>query len=108
MSENDSLFEKTIKELIRHANADGKITPEELDIIEQVKIDADSYNMILQEALDDGMINQVEAKQLTDLKQAIIDRAELIAKVDGHLDSDEASLLQKLTEILKVHYSNKF
>ena len=107
MSEEESLFQLTIRKLMEVAKNDGVITPEEKDIIDQVKVDADSYNMMLQESLTDGTINEQESEKLNDLKQMIIDRAELIAKVDGDFDSDEQFLIKKLADILNNHYKHQ-
>ncbi|MHA2032534.1 MAG: tellurite resistance TerB family protein [Candidatus Kariarchaeaceae archaeon] len=108
MSNNEDIFELTIRSLINAAKNDGIITPEEKDIIDQVKIDADSYNTILKESLTDGVINESEVERLADLKQMIIDRAELIAEVDGFLDKDEQFLLKTLSEVLNNHYKSNF
>ncbi|OLS28758.1 MAG: hypothetical protein HeimC2_04880 [Candidatus Heimdallarchaeota archaeon LC_2] len=107
MSEEESLFQLTIRELMEAAKKDGVITPEEKDIIDQVRVDADSYNMMLEESLTDGTINEQESERLNDLKQMIIDRAELIAKVDGEFDDDEQFLLKKLSDILNNHYKHQ-
>ncbi|MHA2090113.1 MAG: hypothetical protein ACW98K_04575 [Candidatus Kariarchaeaceae archaeon] len=100
----ETLFEETVKELMNAAKRDGIITPEELDIIEQVKVDADSYETFLKEAFMDGTITDEESKKLQDLKQMIIDRAELIAKIDGSFDADEQILIKKLYEIISQLY----
>lgn len=107
MSE-ESLFTITMRELIEAAKKDGVITPEEQDIIEQVKVHADSYNMILEESLSDGIISSDEADRLNGLKQMIVDRAELIAKIDGKFEDDEKELIKKLIEIMKNHYSKEY
>lgn len=107
MPEEENLFQMTIRELMEAAQKDGVITSEEKDIIDQVRVDADSYNMMLEESLSDGTINDYEAEKLGDLKQMILDRAELIAKVDGELDNDEQQLLKKLSEILNKHYKHQ-
>ncbi|MHA2254052.1 MAG: hypothetical protein ACXAD7_27110 [Candidatus Kariarchaeaceae archaeon] len=100
----ETLFEETIKELMNAAKRDGIITPEELDIIEQVKVDADAYETFLKEAFIDGTITEEESRKLHELKQMIIDRAELIAKIDGSFDSDEQVLIKKLSEIISQLY----
>jgi uncharacterized membrane protein YebE (DUF533 family) len=107
MSANEDIFELTVRSLIDAAKNDGIITPEEKDIIDQVKIDTDSYNLILNESLSDGVIDEQEAEKLADLKQMIIDRAELIAEVDGFLDEDEQFLLKTLSKVLNNHYKTK-
>jgi tellurite resistance protein len=89
---------------MKAAKHDGIITLEELDIIEQVKVDADSYETFLKEAFIDGVITDEEAKKLQELKQMIIDRAELIAKIDGSFDADEQILIKKLSEIISQLY----
>ncbi|MCE7735996.1 MAG: TerB family tellurite resistance protein [Candidatus Heimdallarchaeota archaeon] len=106
MTSDESTFELTVRELMTTAKNDGIITPEEKDIIDQVRIDADSYSLILKESLSDGLIDSNEAERLDDLKQMIIDRAELIAKVDGVLDNDEKMLIKKLSDILNNHYKH--
>lgn len=106
MSNDESVFELTIRELMNAAKNDGIITPEEKDIIDQVRVDADSYSLILKESLSDGIIDSKEAERLDDLKQMIIERAELIARVDGALDTDEQNLIKKLSEILNNHYKH--
>ncbi len=107
MSDDENLFQMTIRELMEAAKKDGVITPQEKDIIDQVRVDADSYNMLLEESLSNGIINEQEAEKLGDLKQMILDRAELIAKVDGEFDKDEQLMLKKLSEILNNHYRHQ-
>jgi len=107
MSEKENLFQLTIRELMEAAMRDGVITPEEKDIIDQVRVDADSYNMMLEDSLTDGTINEQESERLNDLKQMIIDRAELFAKVDGEFDNDEQYLLKKLSDIINNHYHHQ-
>ncbi len=102
---SDALFNDTIKQLLSAAKKDGIITPEEMDIIEQVKIDAESYSLMLQEALSDGKLSKKEREKLNELKQMIVDRAELIAKLDGKFDDDEKELLKKLSEIISKRYT---
>ncbi|MHA2250283.1 MAG: tellurite resistance TerB family protein [Candidatus Kariarchaeaceae archaeon] len=99
-----TLFEQTMLDLMKAAKKDGIITPEELDIIEQVKIDADAYLVMLQEAFMDGVVTEAETEKLKELKQTILDRAELVAKVDGSFDEDEEQLLKKLSEIISKQY----
>ncbi len=98
------LFDDTIKELMKAAKKDDIITPEELDIIEQVKVDAEAYSVILKEAFMDGKVTEEEERKLKELKQAIIDRAEIIAKVDGHFTPNEREMIKKLSEIIKERY----
>lgn len=99
------LFDQTIKELVKIAEKDGVITPEELDIIEQVKIDADSYHLNLLEAIADGKITDEESTRLKKLKNLILDRAQIIADVDGHLSNDEKQLIESLKDFITNHYS---
>ena len=57
-----------MQQLWKVAHKDGVITPEEYDILEQVRIDADAYHVMLQECLEDGTISKEEAEQLHKLK----------------------------------------
>lgn len=103
---DDSVFDKTMKQLWKVAQKDGIITPEEYDILEQVRIDADAYHVMLQECLEDGTISKEEAEQLHKLKDLIMERALLIATIDGTFDDDERELLKKLSEILALQYQS--
>ena len=103
---NEDLFAMTISKLMEEANKDGVITEDEMEIIKQVEVDADSYSLVLAEAEDDGVIDENEAKFLGDLKSLILERAETIAGLDDVISEDEKALLGKLSEILANHYKS--
>jgi len=101
---DENLFSLTITKLLEEANKDGVISEDELEIIKQVEVDADSYALVLAEAIDDGMIDDKEAAFLNELKSLIMERAETIAGLDDIVSEDEKALLAKLSEILAEHY----
>ena len=105
MTNVNSIFETTMRELWKVASKDGIITPEEQDILEQVQIDADSYAVMLEECIRRGTITKEEASQLDYLKNLITDRAYVIATIDGKVDSDESNLIAKLAEVISIHYN---
>jgi hypothetical protein len=106
MSTDKNLFHLTIDELLTKALEDGVINTQELEIIRQVEVDADSYNVILQAAMEDGIVTEKEAKELDELKSQILERAEIVAHIDGEFDSKEKALLSKLSDILTNHYKS--
>ncbi len=86
------------------AQKDGIVTEQELEIIRQVEVDADSFNVILTEAQDDGVISSREKSKLEKLKVLITDRAETIASLDGVIDKDEKAILSTLADLIANHY----
>ncbi|RMG43245.1 MAG: TerB family tellurite resistance protein [Methanobacteriota archaeon] len=86
------------------AKEDGIITPEEFELIEQVRLDAENYTSMLREATSDGIITDKEAQKLDELKKRILERAELVARIDGTLDDDEKQLLETLADVIKKKY----
>lgn len=104
MNNNKELFEKTMKEMWMVAMKDGKISPEERDILNQIRIDADEYSMMLTECMDDDIITKAEFDKLELLKKQMIDRATITAKIDSNYTDDERALIRKLTELVSFKY----
>lgn len=100
MSSDDQL-NLILKELIQVAKKDGVITEEEQEIISQVEFDSDYYDLMLSDALEDGIITEKENQFLHDIANSMLERAEVIAGVDGKLSDDEKRLIQKLSDIIK-------
>jgi tellurite resistance protein len=100
----DDIIDSTIKELMEVAIADGIVSSDELEIIKQVKIDLDSYDLHLRDAKMDGFIDEDEMKILESLRDLIIERADIIASVDGKLSEDEKALLTTLKNFVKKYY----
>lgn len=101
---SEDLFTSTIASLMEKAKEDGIITPEEFELIEQVRLDAENYTSMLREATSDGIITDKEAQKLDELKKRILERAELVARIDGTLDDDEKQLLETLADVIKKKY----
>jgi hypothetical protein len=104
MTDVNSIFETTMKEMWNVAMKDGTITPEEKDILLQVQIDADAYSVMLQECMDDGIITKEEYEKLEFLKNQMLSRANLIAQIDDKVDEDEKALINKLVELVNIQY----
>lgn len=97
-------MDSTIKELMEVANKDGIVSSDELEIINQVKVDLDSYDLHLKEAQKDGFIDDEEMIVLEKLRNLIIERADIIASVDGKLAEDEKELLKSLKNFINKYY----
>jgi sporulation protein YlmC with PRC-barrel domain/tellurite resistance protein len=85
-----------IRELLITAGNDGKISPEEQALINQVRVDLGTYNEALEEALEDGVITAAELKNLEKIKDQLILNAVNLANQDNKIDSDESALIRKL------------
>ncbi len=97
-------MDTTIKELMEVASKDGIISSDELEIINQVKVDLDSYDLHLKEARKDGFVDEEELKVLETLRNLIFERADIIASVDGKLADDEKALLGSLKKFINKYY----
>ena len=75
-----------------------------MEIINQVKVDLDSYDLHLKEAQKDGFVDDEEMKVLETLRNLIIERADIIASVDGKLAEDEKILLKSLKSFINKYY----
>ncbi len=100
----EDLMNSTIKELMEVASKDGIVSSDELEIINQVKVDLDSYDLHLKEAKNDGFVDEEELKVLETLRNLIFERADIIASVDGNLSDDEKSLLSSLKKFINKYY----
>ncbi len=98
VTENE--FDDVVKALLKTAETDGKVSSEEMEIINQVKIDVNAYQNALDLALDDGILTTDELQILGKLKQNIMDRVYVVANIDGEIDADERSLIHRLADIL--------
>ena len=100
-----TLTGKKISEMIsalsRIARADGKITEEETRILESVQINVILYDQALSDALDDGIIDNIEKEMLEALKIRILDEAWDIAKVSEGVSEDELKILDVVLRKLK-------
>ncbi|MCY3412312.1 MAG: hypothetical protein INQ03_11815 [Candidatus Heimdallarchaeota archaeon] len=101
---SEDLFKETIKKLLEVAEKDGVITSEEFEVLEQIRVDADSYAVNLEEAKSDGTIDDTESEKLSRLRDQILERAEIVANIDGTLSDDERALLNTLKEFINKKY----
>lgn len=100
----EDIFKETIASLLKIAERDGVITSEEFELLEQVRVDADSYSMNLIDAKSDGVITEEEATRLAKLRNQILERAQIVAEIDGVLSDDEKVILNTLKEFINKKY----
>ncbi len=89
-----------LRELLKEADKDGKITGDEKALISSITIDLATYNDALVQALEDNVIDQDEEAQLEAMKERILDNAYLVATIDQTITSDEKQLIEKLAAYL--------
>jgi len=89
-------LQKIIQSITRAAQADGKITGEEREILESVQINLLIYDQALEDAQADGIIDNEEKETLSALKHSILNEAYEIAEVSEGVSDDEIKLLQVL------------
>ncbi len=87
--------------LIKVAFLDGKLTRDEFDIIKNVLADLINYSSILEEALNDGIIDDLEKQKLQSQREKVIDKAKLIANKDYIITEEEKKLILTTKEILQ-------
>ncbi len=94
-------FRDILAELYKVAQEDGKLSQDEYEIIKQVEVDLELFNKALAAAEEDQMLEPEEIGKLMDLRDRILERAEIVARADGTVSDDEIKLLGTLTQVLK-------
>lgn len=98
MLTDDEKLREIIGSITKIARADGKITEEEAEILENVQINLLMYDDYLNEAMEDGIIDDDEMDMLIGLKQNIIAEAWDIAQVSDGVSDDELKMLEVLLQ----------
>ncbi len=101
IEEQDKKINEMIKSITKVALSDGKITPEEAELIERVQINVLIYDNALEDALDDGIITDEEKVILDALKMEILNDAWEIASISDGIDENELKMLEILLRDLK-------
>ncbi|MCY3412022.1 MAG: hypothetical protein INQ03_10365 [Candidatus Heimdallarchaeota archaeon] len=96
MQTEDEKFREIISAMTKIAKADGKITEEEAEILESVHINLMLYDDYVEEALEDGIIDNEEKEVLAGMKQSILTEAFDIAQISDGVSDDELKLLELL------------
>ncbi len=94
-------FRDILAELYKVAQEDGKLSQDEYEIIKQVEVDLELFNKALATAEEDQMLEPEEIGRLMDLRDRILERAEIVARADGSISDDEIKLLGTLAQVLK-------
>ncbi len=94
-------FRDILAELYKVAQEDGKLSQDEYEIIKQVEVDLELFNRALAAAEEDRMLEPEEIGTLMDLRDRILERAEIVARADGSISDDEIRLLGTLAQVLK-------
>jgi tellurite resistance protein len=96
----DEDLAKTMKKIADLAKEDGKITPEEYNILKRLSFDVAEYLITLETSKEDGVIDDEEKAELLRLKEKIVHNAKNIAASDGIIDNDEEQLIKKIVDLL--------
>ena len=94
MDPQEQKISELINTLTKIALADDKITTEEAKILDSVQISVLLYDQALDNALDDGVIDESEKGLLTALKNKILEEAADILNVSEGISDKELKLLQ--------------
>jgi hypothetical protein len=87
-----------LNEYARIANADGKLTGEERDILVRMRYDLDMYSREILERLQAGATSGELKARLHEMQRALVDSATAQAMVDGRITADERRLIQAVAE----------
>ena len=98
---DDTKIRELVAAVSKAALADGKITQEEAEILEAVQINALIYDQAVDDAKEDGIIDQEEKDTITALKHQILNDAWDIASISEGVSNDELLLLQALLKKLE-------
>ena len=87
------------------ASKDGKITEEEEAIIASATWNLAKFNEIIERAEEDGVITDEEFEEIDFFLAQIKRDPEILAKRDGIVTDDEASLLKIISKVIEnFHY----
>jgi len=86
-------------ELMGAALQDGSISDDEKNILDKIMLNLKNYGNILENALEDGIIDEAEKLELLLARQKMIVEVEQIAIEDHDITEDEQNLIQKLIKI---------
>ncbi|MHA2248810.1 MAG: hypothetical protein ACXAD7_00545, partial [Candidatus Kariarchaeaceae archaeon] len=91
--------------LVGIALADGKITQDEYKLISNFLKDVEGYTVLLDEAMDDGVISHYEKQKLLTQRTKIYNKIQHLAKEDLVVSEDEENLIKSIKKI--VHDMHK-
>jgi len=106
MTTDSDPITEIISQLTKLARADGKITQEEEELLAEAQINLMTYDNKLEEALEDGVIDDTEIEILHGLKENIIQGAWELASVSDGISEDELNMLELLIKTVRVGSSD--
>ncbi|MHA2502812.1 MAG: hypothetical protein ACXAE3_08085 [Candidatus Kariarchaeaceae archaeon] len=84
------------------AMKDGKLTPDEEELMISIISDIEKYSHLLQKAKADGKIDSKEEKELFEGRMEIIEKAYAKARTDKIVSSEERALLKEMVKIIRA------
>lgn len=99
--DDEILLADIYKKLLKKAEEDGVITPDEKAILFKVKMEGTAYDENLRLAYNDQIISEKEREKLTYLRSNLYKASERQAKKDNVITNDEKELLTLLMKLLK-------
>lgn len=98
----DSSARKAIWNQLRDiALADGKLSHEEQELMTTIILDIERYNQMIQQALDDGIIDVSEERELFEGRMKILEKAYDKAREDKTISEDEKRILKEICVIVR-------
>jgi uncharacterized tellurite resistance protein B-like protein len=95
--------EDLMSDLFAEAMTDGKVTEDEMEILNSIRSNYRFYHDALKNALSDEVLSRDEFALLDTIKKSLYQSTIDTALKDGQVKDDEARLLKKFAEILNIH-----
>ena len=100
MGSDEGEQNKVWEKIIQVAQADGRITREESNLIVTILENAKNYDVFLNQALEDDEIDEQEKIELINLRATILDKAYREASDDKKISDDEYAIIEETLKIL--------
>ncbi len=81
---------------------DGRISDDEAKMLDSVIQELDGYSRVLVKAMEDGIIDSEEKKELDKWRKRVWNKAVEVVTDDGVINEDEHELLLSLVEIINT------
>lgn len=82
------------------AMQDGMITEEENNLISNIVLDVEAYSQMVEQALEDGIIDNIEKVELFEGRIEILEKAYEIARQDHQITDDEKEILKTICKLV--------
>ncbi len=94
-------LEELYKKLLEQANIDGKITKEEEEILENIRLGIEEFKQYADKALEDNLVTVSEHTRMLQLQNKILRESEKQALMDDKISKDEKELLELLIKSIR-------